>query len=74
MHSTLFLDDQKDIAKLSSFCLLTWRYDKPSVTRTTCTPIYITKTCLFKYNENFPPKNENYQIKILIFLKFLLKT
>ena len=23
----------------------------------------ITKTCLFKYTENLPPKNENFQIK-----------
>ena len=22
-----------------------------------------TKTCLFKYTENFPPKNENFQIR-----------
>ena len=27
--------------------------------------VFITKTCLFKYTENFiPPKNENFQIKI----------
>ena len=25
--------------------------------------ISITKTCLFKYTENLPPKNENFQIK-----------
>ena len=24
---------------------------------------YITKTCLFKYTENFTTKNENFQIK-----------
>ena len=24
---------------------------------------YITKTCLFKYIENLPPKTENFQIK-----------
>ena len=24
----------------------------------------ITKTCLFKYTEIFPPKNENFQIRI----------
>ena len=24
---------------------------------------YIEKTCLFKYTENSPPKNENFQIK-----------
>ena len=34
----------------------------------------ITKTCLFKNTENLPPKNENFQIKILIFFIFLLKT
>ena len=27
----------------------------------------ITKTCLFKYTENFTTKNELFQIKILIF-------
>ena len=26
-------------------------------------PCYITKACLFKYTENFTPKNENFQIK-----------
>ena len=36
---------------------------------------YITKTRLFKYTENFTTKKiENFQIKILIFLMFLLKT
>ena len=34
----------------------------------------ITKTCLFKYTENFTTKNENFQIKNLIFFMFLLKT
>ena len=34
----------------------------------------ITKTRLFKYTENFTTKNENFQIKILIFFIFLLKT
>ena len=34
----------------------------------------ITKTRLFKYIENFTTqKNENFQIKILIFFMFLLK-
>ena len=37
-------------------------------------PFYIMKTRLFKYIENFTTKNENFQIKILIFFKFLLKT
>ena len=39
------------------------------------TPVSITKTCLFKYTENFTVKkwNKN-QIKILIFFIFLLKT
>ena len=36
---------------------------------------YITKTCLFKYIENFITKTENFQIKKnLIFFIFLLKT
>ena len=26
-------------------------------------PPYITKTCLFKYTENFTTKNENFQVK-----------
>ena len=34
----------------------------------------ITKTSLFKYTENFTTKNENFQIKILIFSIFLLET
>ena len=34
----------------------------------------ITKICLFKYTENFTTKNEKFQIKILIFFIFLLKT
>ena len=34
---------------------------------------YITKTSLFKYTENFSTKNENFQIKSLIFFIFLLK-
>ena len=34
----------------------------------------ITKTILFKYTENFTTKNANFQINILIFLMFLLKT
>ena len=34
----------------------------------------ITKTRLFKYIENFKPQKENFQIKILIFVIFLLKT
>ena len=35
----------------------------------------ITKTCLFKYTENLTTqKNENFQVKILIFFIFLLKT
>ena len=35
----------------------------------------ITKTCLFKYIETFTTKKkENFQIKILIFFKFPLKT
>ena len=25
--------------------------------------MFITKTCLFKYTEILPPKNENFQIK-----------
>ena len=38
--------------------------------------ICITKTCLFKYTENFyHQKNENFKIKkILIFFIYLLKT
>ena len=37
--------------------------------------IYITKTRLFKYTDDFTTKkNENFQIKILIFFIFLLKT
>ena len=37
--------------------------------------VLITKTHLFKYIENFTTKkNENFQIKILIFFIFLLKT
>ena len=36
---------------------------------------HITKTRLFKYIENFTTKKyENFQIKILIFFIFLLKT
>ena len=37
---------------------------------------FITKTCLFKYTENFTTKkkNENFQIKNPIFFTFLLKT
>ena len=36
---------------------------------------HITKTRLFKYSENFTnEKNENFQVKILIFFKSLLKT
>ena len=35
---------------------------------------FITKTRLFKYIENFTTKNENFQIKIVIFFIFLLKT
>ena len=35
---------------------------------------FITKTCLFKYNENFTTKIENFQMQILIFFMFLLKT
>ena len=34
----------------------------------------ITKRCLFKYIEISPPKTESFQIKILIFFIFLLKT
>ena len=34
----------------------------------------ITKTHLFKYIENFTTKTESFQIKILIFFIFLLKT
>ena len=34
----------------------------------------IMKTSLFKYTENFTTKYENFQIKILIFFIFLLKT
>ena len=34
----------------------------------------ITKTRLFKYTENFTTKNENFQIKILIYFAILLKT
>ena len=34
----------------------------------------ITKTRLFKYIEIFTTKTENFQIKILIFFIFLLKT
>ena len=33
----------------------------------------ITETRLFKYTENFPTKNEKFQMKILIFSLFLLK-
>ena len=36
--------------------------------------IDITKTCPFKYTENFTTKNENFQIKNLLFFIFLLKT
>ena len=37
--------------------------------------LYITKTRLFKYIENFTSKKiENFQIKTLIFFIFLLKT
>ena len=35
---------------------------------------FIMKTYLFKYTENFTTKNEKFQIKILIFFLFLLKT
>ena len=35
---------------------------------------YITKTCLFKYTENCTTNHKNFQIKILIFFIFLLKT
>ena len=34
----------------------------------------ITKSRLFKYIENFTQKSESFQIKILIFFIFLLKT
>ena len=34
----------------------------------------IMGTCLFKYTENFTTKTESFQIKILIFFIFLLKT
>ena len=37
-------------------------------------PCLITKISLFQYTENFTIKNENFQIKILIFFIFLLKT
>ena len=37
--------------------------------------LFITKTCLFKYTEFLPSKNENFEIKILIFFFiFLHKT
>ena len=38
-----------------------------------CLQVCITKTYLFKYTENFITENENFQIKILILFKFLLK-
>ena len=34
----------------------------------------IKKTSLLKHTEDFTTKNENFQIKILIFFIFLLKT
>ena len=37
-----------------------------------CCPI--TKTCLFKYTENFTPKNENFRIINSDIFIFLLKT
>ena len=37
-------------------------------------PLFITKTCLFKYIENFTSKNENSQIKNSDIFHPLLKT
>ena len=58
----LFNDDDKKYAlKITSFASFFLKWD-------------ITKTNLFKYTQFYQHKNDNFQIKILILLIFLLKT
>ena len=47
---------EKNKINISKYCLLKVL---PSMQRL----VFITKTCLFKYTENFITKNENFQIK-----------
>ena len=41
--------------------------------KTSATSYFITKTSLLKYTESFTTKNENFEMKILIFSQFCLK-
>ena len=55
---------------LDILCLATYT----TVSIDTVSGQHITKTYLFKYTENFTTTHENFQIKILMFFMFLLKT